>query len=233
MRAVCFGFTSGLLALAALAPATFAQDEPPQFVAPPDTLPLEDEGTLEVYHSDFLQVRDSKMDIWILKILPATSISVTGQAEADYLRPGLSIQFDNELNKKGQFEQPIAEIELLPDKSTLGLFAADDDAEARPIRNPEPGAYRIRGKLAAVKQNQLTVSIGGRRYGGELAEDVKINFASDDPSVAEAGDAVKVKAWYYNNAKPISAMNVPGRAFAESISITLEKPLQPTGRRRK
>ncbi len=232
MRACCLGLTTGLLALATMAAASFAQEEPPQFVAPPDTLPLEDDCTMEVYRSDLLQVRDSKMDVWILRLVPATTVSVTGQADVDYLRPGLSIQFDNELNKKGQLEQTISEIELLPDRTTLGLFALDD-ADSRPVRNPEPGAYRIRGKLAAVKQGQLTVSIGGRRYVGELADDVKINFSSDDPNVAEAGDAVKIKAWYYNNAKPISAMNIPGRAFAESISITLEKPLQPTGRRRK
>jgi hypothetical protein len=85
--------------------------------------------------------------------------------------------------------------------------------------------------LSAVKEKLITVSIGGRRYTGQLSDELKIKFSSDDPSVADVGDTVKVKAWYYDNTKPISAMNIPGRAIAEDISITLEKPLEPAGRR--
>jgi hypothetical protein len=217
--------------MAIVAPGVFGQDEH-KFVAPPNSLPLEDSASMEIYRAGFLQIRDSKnMDVWILKILPETTVSVSGEAELDYLRPGLSIQFDNDLDKKGQLVNPISEIELLPNRTTLGLFAADDDADARPIRNPEPGAYRFRGKLSAVKEKLITVSIGGRRYTGQLSDELRIKFSSDDPSVADVGDTVKVKAWYYDNTKPISAMNIPGRAIAEDISITLEKPLEPAGRR--
>jgi hypothetical protein len=236
MRACCLAFTCGLTALTALLSPTCAQDEPAKFVPPPNALPLDDSGTLDHYQSDLLRIRDSKMDLWLLKILPTTTISVTGTAKADYLRPGLGVEFDNELNKKGELTQPIAEINLLPDKTTLGLFAADEDAnDARPIRNPEAGAYHIRGKVAAVKDGQLTVSIGGKRYTGELAEgeEFKINFTSDDPSVAAMGDTVKVKAWYFDNTKPVSANNIPGRALAEDIAITLAKPPEPAGRRGK
>src|SRR5262245_2617942 len=209
MRAYCLAVTCGLTALTIVATPAVAQDEPAKFVPPPSTLPLEDSGTLDHYQSDLLRIRDSKMDLWLLKILPETTISVTGTAKADYLRPGLGVEFDNELNKKGQLTQPIAEINLLPEKTTLGLFAGDEDPDdARPVRNPEPGTYHIRGKVAAVKEGELTVSIGGKRYTGELAEGdaLKINFTSDDPSVAAMGDTVKVKAWYYENTKPNSAM---------------------------
>jgi hypothetical protein len=218
-----------------IAPA-LAQDEPAKFVPPPGTFPLEDSGTLDHFQSDLMRIRDSKMDLWLLKILPTTTISVTGSAKADYLRPGLGVEFDNELDKKGQLTQPIAEINLLPEKTTLGLFAADEDPDnARPVRNPEPGAYHIRGKVATVKDGHLTVSIGGKRYTGELAEgdEFKINYTSDDPSVAAMGDTVKVKAWYYDNTKPSPAMNIPGRALAEDIAITLAKPPEPAGRRGK
>jgi hypothetical protein len=226
----------GLTALGIFIAPAVAQDEPAKFIPPENTLPLEDSGTLDHYESDLLRIRDSKMDLWLLKILPETTISVTGTAKADYLRPGLGVEFDNELNKKGQLTEPIAEINLLPEKTTLGLFSADEDADdARPVRNPEAGAYHIRGKVAAVKEGELTVSIGGKRYTGKLAEgdELKINFTSDDPSVAATGDTVKVKAWYYENTKPNSAMNIPGRAIAEDIAITLAKPPEPVSRRGK
>ena len=116
------------------------------------------------------------------------------------------------------------------------VFADDDTGQsARPVRNPEAGAYRFCAKVASVKDGSLTVSIGGKRYTGELAEgdQLKINYTSDDPSVAAAGDAVKVKAWYYDNTRPNTALNIPGRAFAEEVSITLAKPPEPAGRRGK
>jgi hypothetical protein len=233
MCARSLALTCGWLALAALAPPVFSQDEPqaaedPQgFVAPPNTVPLEESGTLDQCASDVVRIHDSNMKPWLLKILPSTKISVTGNAKVDYLRPGVGIEFANELNKKGHLAEPIAEIDLLPEKSTLGLLAADDAESTRPVRNPEPGAYRIRAKVSAVKGGQLTVAIGGKRFTGELAEgdELKINFTSDDPNLAATGDAVKVKAWYYENA--------PGRAIAEDIAITLAKPPEPASRRKR
>ncbi len=233
MPGCSYAFLSGVIVLAVSTP-TWAEPADTQFPAPPNSLSFEDTGTLEGFQDGYLQIRDSKTDLWILKVAPETKILVEGEAETDYLHPGLSIQFTGELDKKGMLAKAIDAIEIVhaPGKQALGLFAAgDDDPDARPVRNPTPGSYRIRGKLAAFRNGALTVAIGSRRLAGTLADKVAIKIACDDPSIAQVGDAVKVKAWYYGDSKPIPALNRAGRALAEEITITLAKPLAPTGKR--
>ncbi|MGD9720396.1 MAG: hypothetical protein AB7O59_06810 [Pirellulales bacterium] len=235
MRDSGIAIASGMVVWAALAAALVAQ-EPAAFVPPVNSLQFEKTGTLEISRSDFLQIRDDKMELWLLKLTPETTVSVEGEAEVNYLRPGVAIQFQGKVDKNSTVKEPITEIELLSDtgKPALGLFAVGEEGvDIRPVRNAGPGEYLIKGKLSAVKGNQLTVSIGGRRIVATLDEPdkVTIKYTSTDPSVAEAGDTVQVKAWYYDNTKPIPAMNIPGKAVAEEVGIKLAKPLAPVARR--
>ncbi len=234
MRSFPNRWSTSFFALAVCAAATGLPGQESQFVAPANALSLEDSGSLEAYRTGYMQVRDSKQELWLIKILPQTKVTVEGEAEAEYLRPGLSIEFDGELTRKAEVAEPISEIKLLDGKGkpVLGLFPAGETGDnVRPVRKPEPGDYCIKGKLASYKDGQLTVAIGGRRITGELSDEVSIKFSSDDPAVASAGDTVKLKAWYFANTKPIAAQNIPGKAVAEEITITLAKPLEPTGRR--
>jgi hypothetical protein len=211
-----------------LAPAA----EPAKFVAPQQSLSFEDEGTLAGYQQGFLQIRDSKMEQWLLKIVPETTVSVTGEAERGYLRPGLNIEFAAQFDKKGIIQGPIEEVEIItsPGKPALGLFVeGDDGSPSKAVRTVSAGSYRVKGKLASFKDPDITVAIGSKRITGTLGEEVKIKFTSDDPSLAEVGDSVKVSAWYYPAAKPV--LNQAGRAVAESITITLAKPLAAAAKR--
>jgi hypothetical protein len=218
------------LAAAALLPVAAAQD----FVAPANSFALDTDGTLEGYRPGYLQIRDSKTETWLLSIDPTTRVSVVGQAEQDYLRPGMTVEFETEIDKKGLLAKPIEEVEIITSqgKPRLGLFSTEDDADAaRPVRTVAAGAYRIRAKLASFKGSELTVAVGGKRLTGTLSEKASIKFASTDPGMAEIGDAVKVKAWYYDNGKPVAAVGRAGKALAEEITITLTKPLAGTGKK--
>jgi hypothetical protein len=234
MRSSLCWLSMGLSMVAAMATGSLAQDEAREFQAPPNTISLEETGSVEIYRPGFLQIRDSKKEAWILKILPETRLTVAGEAQLDYLRPGLSIQVEGELDKDFLLTKPIETIELVNStgRPALGLFRPDvKGPDARPERNPGPGTYRIRGKLTSLKDDVLVMSIGSKRIAGELAKDAKVTFTSDDAAMAEAEDAVKAKFWYADSWKPIAAMNIPGKAYAEEITITLSKPLAPTGRK--
>ena len=243
MRVFMVAMSSGLITWAAWDAAVLAQDEAgdddavdsgSEFVAPANSLSFDDTGSMELYRPGYLQIRDSKMEVWILKIVPQTKVTVDGEAEPDYLRPGLTVELTGKIDKHMALEEPIAAMELLTSqgKQALGLFPTGEGADdTRPVRNPDPGSYRIKGKLASYKDGQVVISIGSRRITGTVADDVAITFTSNDPHMAEPGDEVKVKAWYFDNTKPISAQNVAGRAYAEEIAITLAKPLAPSGRR--
>jgi hypothetical protein len=70
---------TGLLALATVARGA---DESNDFPAPPNALPIEETGALAGYQQGYLQIRDSKMDLWLLQIVPETKVTIEGEAEA-------------------------------------------------------------------------------------------------------------------------------------------------------
>jgi hypothetical protein len=202
-----------------------------QFEAPPNSLAFEDTGTLEAVEEGLIQIRDSKTEAWLLQIVAETKITIEGEAERDYLRPGLAVQFTGKIDKKGALQKPLGEIELFSPKGKLsiGLFPEGDDGpDAKPDRTGSGGTFHIKGKLISFRDGELVVSAGSRKISGQVADEFTVKVNLDDPSVAQNGDTVKVKAWYYDNSKPMPALNRLGKARAEEITITLAKPLAPS-----
>jgi hypothetical protein len=217
---------------AALAPWAVGAHAQAQFQAPPNSLSLEGEGTLEGMQGNILKFRDSKNEPWLLVISPQTAMAIEGQADADYLRPAMTVELTGEIDNKNALAAPIAEISVIggKGKTLLGLFSPDDPQDAKPLRNPEAGKYRIRGKIASVKQGELLVVAGRTKIACTLADDVKVKLNLVDFSTTQFGDAVKVKAWYDDLGKPNATLNRPGKALAEAVTITLSQP-PSTGKR--
>jgi hypothetical protein len=203
-----------------------------EFPVPRNSLALEETGTLEGMQGNLVKFRDSKKDTWLLQVLPQTTVSVEGEADADYLRRGMTIELTGTVNEDSTLAEPVGEIEVLSSKGrpSLGFFSADDDKDTRPVRNPEAGKYRIRGKLASYKDGELLVAVGRLKITGKTGQEVKVKLTLDDARNAKFGDTVKVKAWYYDQTKPNPALNLPGKALAETLSITLSEP--PGAKRR-
>lgn len=205
-----------------------------QFEVPPNSVCIEDSGTLEVAQGEVLQIRDSKNEAWLIELVPETKITVEGDAESDCLRPGQFVQLTGDIDKKGSLLKAVAEIEIISakDKSLLGLFsAAAGDAGSKPLRNPGAGSFRIRGKLASYRDGELVIMAGNRKIIGEADTDFSVKVNVDDPSISQAGDDVKIKAWYYDPFKPNPTLNRPGRARAEEVTIKLAKPLTYAGKK--
>jgi hypothetical protein len=129
--------------------------------------------------------------------------------------------------------EPIKELDVITVKGrpSIGLFAPDDDvADAKPLKNPEVGKYRIRGRLAAAKDGQITIAAGRFKITGKLADDLKVRLILDDARKAKFGDAMTVKAWYYDTWKPNPAQMRVGKAIAEAVKITLSEPTEGKGK---
>lgn len=198
----------------------------------PNSLSLDDTGTLEGIQGNFIKFRSSKEEPWLLQVVPQTTLTIEGEADADYLRPGLTVELTGEFDKDSALTEPIKEIVVLGGrgKPTLGLFSAEDEtSDAKPVRNPEPGKYRIRGKIAIVKDGETMIVSGRAKLTGKLDDEVKVKLNLDDAQLAQFGDTMKVKAWYYDQTKPFA--NRPGTALAEEIKISLSEP-PTTGKQR-
>ncbi len=230
-----FKTTPQLLAgtLAGLAIGLAGEDVQAQFQPPANSLALDEEGTLEGMQGNLLKFRDSKQEVWLVQVGPQSSVSIVGEADITYLRPGLTVELTGKVDDEATIAEPIAEIEVVNSKGRqpMGLFAPDETAEdAKPVRNPTPGDYRVRGRITSVKDGALEIAAGRLKISAQAAEDLKVILAVDDPRLAQFGDKTKVKAWYIDGGKPNPLVNRPGQAMAEEVNITLTNP-PPTGKR--
>lgn len=204
-----------------------------QFEAPPNSLRYEDGGTIEAVEGEIIRVRDSKMESWVLNLMPETKVVVEGEAQTECLRPGLSVQLNVTLNKKGLVTKDVEEIEIFSPqgKASLGFFPVGDDAAARPLRNPGAGEWLVKGKLASFRDRELAITAGSRKIVAKTAADLKVSLKLDDVNLAQQGDEIKIVAWYYERNRPNPMLMRWGRALAEEVTITLAKPLAPTGKK--
>jgi hypothetical protein len=224
-------FTAGLVGFAAWAGGATARA---QFEAPPNSLAFEDSGTLEAVEPDVLRFRDSKSEAWLLKLVPETIITVLGEAESECLRPGVYVQLIGQIDKKGTLAKEVSELEILSaqGKSSLGLFPeAEAEGSSKPVRNAGAGTYRIKGKLVSYKDGELVIMAGNRKISGNVADDLTTKVNLDDPTLGQKDDKVEVKAWYTDPSKPNPALNRPGIALAQEVTITLSKPLAHSGKK--
>jgi hypothetical protein len=234
----------GVFGLGLLLPGWLASawaQAPTKFQAPPQSVAFEDaECKLADVQGDAVQIRDSRSEAWWLKVGDGTKVTVKGEAEEECLKSGVYVQLNAEIDKKGTLSEPVSKIEIVSfqSKPTLGLFhipktavADGEDEEAKPVKNAGPGEYRIRGKLALFRDGEIVILAGNRKLTGDVAEELHVTVNVDDLSVAQAGDEVEVKAWYYDPDKPVPVANRPGKAWAEEINVKLAKKLAPVGKK--
>jgi hypothetical protein len=227
--------TAAVAALAVWATSAAAQND--DYQVPPNALTLDDTGTLDEIRGNYVKFRDSKENVWVLAVQPGqTAISIEGTADASFLRPGLVVELTGTVNDKLAIEEPIEDIEVISSKGRLssGLFSPDEDDEnAKPLKKPEVGKYRIRGRLATVgKEGQLMVVAGRFKITGTLGDEpkVKLTFDGNDTSRTRFGDTLKVNAWYVDAWKPNPALMRFGKAVAKEVKITLSDPTAGKGR---
>ncbi len=208
------------------------QTDSPAFQAPVNSVMFDDTGKLEGMQGSLIQFRDSKDAIWLLQVNQQTEVHIVGEAKFNYLRPGMLVELTGKIREDGAFEEPIAEFEVINPKGrpTLGLFEVGDKApDAKPVREPVPGEYRVRARVVGVKADALNLVAGRLKLTGTPSDDAKVILAVDDPRLAQVGDEMRVKAWYYEVAKP--TMQRPGQALAETVDITLANPPVATNKR--
>ena len=219
----------GLVWIAAAVPGVRAQN----FEAPQNARTFEDKGKFDAFQQNLIKFRDSKNEAWLLSINHQTQIVVEGEAEADYLRPGLAVQFIGKLDKKGALVEPIEEIEIFTPqgKAAFGFFPAKEEEDLKPMRNPGAGTYRIKGKLASFRSGEMLVVVGIRKLNAKTAEDLVVTLKADDLNLAESGDEMTVKAWYDEMGRPNPFANRPGLALAEQITVKLSNPVVSTAKK--
>ncbi|HTU24176.1 MAG TPA: hypothetical protein VMF30_02190 [Pirellulales bacterium] len=218
-------FFACIIVVGLLASPSAAQD---QNGPPPGTEALNAKGTIDSIQSDqLLKIKITETESWLIKVEDHTKIDVTGTAEPGFLHNGLHVRFDGEIDKKGNLQAEISELEIFtPEgKNAMGLFA-DKGPTAKPVGKAGPGKYEIRAKIVSLKDHDVTLAAGSKKLFGKVAENVAVKVTASDFNYVQDGDAVTVAGYYYPANK--AAAEKPGQAAADELTIALAKPLVAT-----
>ncbi len=197
----------------------------------PNRETLSEKGTFQGSSGNSMKVLLNS-EPWLIELQPPdTKVSVTGEAEPDFLRPGLHIKFSGELDKKGTaLAKEIESVEIFTPAGKGGIGAFESaDAEAKPIAKPADGTtYEFRTKVGGYKPGELTVVIGGKKIVAKTSENFSVTVNTGDLSLVSEGDAVTITGWYNKQEKPNAQNMQPGYGHAQSVSVKLGKRLAPT-----
>lgn len=217
-----------LAAVALCVPSFLVIGNPARAQQPQAPQPLDESGFVDAPSGAGLTAKLGKNPAqWVISVGPQTKVLVTGSAEPSYLHSGLSIKFTTELDKKGTaIPREIEQIEVFTasGKGSIGVY--DSVNPDKPIRVPDDGKlYEVRTKVGSFKpeSNELAVTINGKKVVAKTSANLAIKVESEDVGLAQEGDGIAVKGTQQQRPNPQQGQ--PGIVAADSVNVTLAKPL--------
>jgi hypothetical protein len=223
-----------LLSLGGFPQAAFAQPyppnpyrhmPPPQFPPRPVTL----DGTVLSISSSEIDVmvspsgkghRRGPRGKWAVLTQAKTAFTVTGEAKADYLKPGLTVRFNAE-NAAGTetLQDKISELTIVALPHSKPQPAPAKKVQAATVKAPdlsdESAVTEVVGHLGRSSEKQWMVRARGKPLHFDLADDAKIKVSVHDGRLIAVGDKVLVHG----------EMTRFGSCVADDMKVTLAKPL--------
>jgi len=190
-------------------------------------------GALKAVAGGAIQVVNEDGEQWVVKVDPRSKYNVfQGSADVRFLRPGMLVEFRNTFDKKGKAQSEVRALKVfslredtrlgvipVPSGTAGGLFSSSVEDENKKKKTAKSAArpFIVSGPIRAIKDNKMTVAVGGALVHVELADKVQIAFNFADFRYARQGDTVEVFGW----ANPEQSDLV----IASRLTITAAKPL--------
>ncbi|NQT36807.1 MAG: hypothetical protein HQ581_04925 [Planctomycetes bacterium] len=213
-------------------------------------------GTVkEVYPRLGIVMTTATQQTWQIAIPQTANVKVTGTAEENFLKPGMFIQFNGEVDKRGNYVLgKVGQLLIFnPSRERMpGMFGADPTlggggqaggglGAGAPMFGPAPGAEKpggpankgmgmalLGGQISTLKGKRMTVAVPNvnARLRVELADEVKIGVEVTDFSVAQEGDKIQISGTMIQESTTLpNGTEVPGRGTARDVTIEMAKPL--------
>ena len=206
-------------------------------------------GELEALQGYTLKIKDEAGETLMVMANPQMcSINYSGEAEPEFLTPGLMVRFTATFDSKGIPTHQIGELEIFSpvrkrrmsrqeiQKQTAGIYPAEDDEEkgkdqvdAAPrntrqssrtrTRQQTPQKYLVVGKLMGTQAKKIAVRAGNRTVQVELAEEPSIQVQYGDLSFCQPGDKLEIVG--------MSRANQANFVQAQQVKVTANKKLAP------
>jgi hypothetical protein len=155
----------------------------------------------------------------VVRIGPATKLTVEGTADLSYLTAGVEVEFSGEMTRLGKME---AELDKLTVSDDPPVFEPDDVTQKLPKDKNAVAKMHVRGTVRSFKGGVLMVQSPGAAVKVKLAASPTIKVLVHDYTWAQPGDPVTV------DGQEISAAQAdqPQQIYGTVVKITLEKQLE-------
>jgi hypothetical protein len=199
-------------------------------------VPFEAAGKLEAIGRNQVKIIDEAGKEWFIAFNQQTAVKTTGEATPEFLKPGLCVEFNAEVDAKGGVPGKVEALSIVtPSKDRpSGVFAEGADEAAKSATKPaaktaagakaKKGATagpavmsKVVGHVKSAKSGKIMVQAGRTTVQFELGENAKISIDMADGAFASKGDKVEVKG--------MQMPNMPNQGQAQSVTITLAEPL--------
>jgi hypothetical protein len=185
---------------------------------------LDVSGRIEALAAGRIQMRTDSNEKWMIVLNPQTKVQVTGEVGADFLRPGLFVQFKADVDKRGVAADKIEELTIVTpsQEKSSGNFSRP----AGPGQKPDgfegggasaTGSSNVQGRIISFKKNKLQIKIDKVTVLCELSDNPKILVDLADYSMARRGDRIKVQG--------MKTTGTNGLLQAAQVKIELAEPL--------
>ena len=183
---------------------------------------FEGSGTIESLASGRIMFITASNEQWMIGLLPATKLQVVGQANTNFLRAGMFVQFKAELDKRNMAVNPVDELTItsLSKEKTPGMFPIGEN-HSGDKKKSAGGTFNVIGRLTTMHGNKLQINVGSGTVICELSDKAKIGVDLADISMIRKGDKITVAG--------IKMRNVPFQAQAAQIKIELAETLTGMG----
>jgi hypothetical protein len=184
-----------------------------------------------------LQVQGDKGEQWLVAVeARPQDISYQGSSTQAFLRPGMLVQFNASLDKKGEAQEPISELKVVSQRMGIqlglqaggsagaGLFNSADDEGKKKKKVRTDASYQVTGTLRSIKDGKIYVA-AGTTVKAELTNNCQVSIDVADVSLAREGDTVEIGGWRY--------ANQANQLYARNLTITADKPLGSDEKKRR
>lgn len=164
---------------------------------PPKRIAIKN-GTVVGATSEGIVVSDGTKTYNVKAKVGQQVMHVTGKLRLDQLKPGMIVRFTSNI-KGTKIEEPITDIKI---------FTPNDGFPPGILQDDSGSGATITGQLTKIKEGDISVSAGRKKFTAKIAENASIMVESIDYTIASPGDPVEVDGYISPTTGAISAKKV-------------------------
>ncbi len=173
---------------------------------PPANEVTEFKGSLRGVRGNVLVVKkEDETETQVMMPDLPVALTFVAEAEMEFLRPGMSVRFEAEFDRRGMPTGPVDKIEIfhplqsprmsraMRERYVPGLYPKDDEV----VPQAGPAMYRVVGQIAGMDESgALLVRAGARPVRVELTEEPKFEIRFNHLNLARPDDTVEIAGFF-------------------------------------